>query len=118
MDRRGGRVSTTARSGLRRLRQALRRRNAQPLGKLFASGAMGVAGIGRRGRGKALTVEQTHGIFLRCNVQGPWLSMHGTELVLSLVKAWSSADTSKSTADDNAVEEDSAITKREFTSPR
>ena len=95
--------------------QALLRRNAQPLGKLFASGAMGVAGIGRLGRGKALTVEQTHGIFLRCNVQGPWLSMHGTELVLSLVKAWSSADTSKSTADDNAVEEDSAITKREFT---
>lgn len=99
--------------------KALLKRNDAALKKLFDSQAMSVGGIGRLGRGKALTVQQTHSIFLRCSVQGPWLSMHGTDLIVSLVKAWSSADSSKassgSIADDSMMEEDNAITKREFT---
>ena len=97
---------------------ALLRRNSSAVKKLFDSEAMGVGGIGRLGRGKALTVQQMHQIFLRCSVQGPWLSMHGTDLIISLVKAWSSADSSKTAShapDDSLVEEDNAITKQEFT---
>lgn len=96
---------------------ALLRRNNSALKKLFDSEAMAVGGIGRLGRGKALTVQQMHQIFLRCSVQGPWLSMHGTDLIISLVKAWSSADSSKTTSnalDDSVMEEDKAITKQEF----
>jgi hypothetical protein len=97
---------------------ALLRRNDPALKKLFDSEAMGVGGIGRLGRGKALTVQQMHQLFLRCSVQGPWLSMHGTDLIISLVKAWSSADNVKAASnsgDDTMMEEDKAVTKREFT---
>ncbi len=97
---------------------ALLRRNNAALKKLFDSEAMSVGGIGRLGRGKALTVQQMHQIFLRCSVQGPWLSMHGTDLIISLVKAWSSADISKTTSlapEESLMEEDKAVTKQEFT---
>ena len=74
--------------------QALLRRNNSSFNKLFASAAMAntAGSIGRLGRGKALTFAQAHSIFARCNDQGQWLSSHGTELVISLVKAWSAAD--------------------------
>lgn len=49
----------------------LMRRNHAPLNKLFASGAMGTAGIGRLGRGKALTFQQVAAAQLRAHASAP-----------------------------------------------